>query len=105
MAELAPKDLITSLRTPQYLFTDSYLNDPIKFPADPRFVPETVVRQLEAFIVLPRDLAQFAVVELNTTDQQFLTVSMYKTAYNRDDFNKVIKRKFTQLLTADLPII
>ena len=103
MPELAPIDLIASLRRPQQLFTQSYLDDPIQFPADPRFLPITAVKQLNAYIILPKDLAQFNIVELNQATNQFYTATMYSRTIKREDFQRLIDRRIRQLPTTTLP--
>ena len=105
MPVLAPDAVIASLRRPRYLFTDSYLNDPIEIFDQPAFLPQTVIAQLNAYIVLPRDHAEFAVVELNPliAQEQFYVASMYSRTINRDDYNRIVDRRLKQLPVADLP--
>lgn len=103
MPELAPVDLIASLRRPKQLYTQSYLDDPIQFPADPRFLPITAVKQLNAYIILPKDLAQFNIVELNQATNQFYAVTMYSRTVEREAFTRLIDRRIQQLPTVALP--
>lgn len=104
MTQLAPDDVIASLRRPKYLFTDSYLNNPIEAVDVIQFLPQTVIAQLNAYIVLPRDHAEFTVVELNLLDQQFYVAQMFtRTIADRNDYFKVIDRRIKQLPTTDLP--
>lgn len=76
-ASLAPIETINSIRRPQFIYTTSYLNDPIKFPADPRFLPISAIQQLDSYTIVPKDLAGFNIVELNTTGSQFYATQMY----------------------------
>ena len=101
----APQEVIVSLRRPVTLFTDSYLNDPILFAADPRFNPITAVQQLDVYIVLPRDLAQFTIVELNEATNQFYTATMYSRTLKRESFARVIDRRIKQLPFVNPPNI
>lgn len=105
MAELAPPEVIAALRRPKQIYTEAYLNDPIKFDTDIRFIPETVIGQLNEIEVLPRDTADFVVVELNNAEQQYYAVTMFSALYNKDDFKKIIDRRIRQLPTIDLPNI
>lgn len=103
MTQLAPADVITTLRRPKYLFTDSYLNDPIKAIDIVQFLPQTVIAQLNAYIVLPRDHAEFTVVELNQAVQQFYVAQMYSRTIDRTDYERVVDRRISQLPLAELP--
>lgn len=105
MPQLAPSDLIVSLRRPTTIFTNSYLNDPIFFPADPRFDPISAIRQLDAYIILPRDLAQFAIVELNQATNQFYSTTMYSRTVPRENFTRIIDRRIKQLPFVNPPNI
>lgn len=98
MAELAPNELIASLRKPKQIFTQAYLDDPIQFQVDERFQPETVLRQMNEFSVVERDNANFAVVDSGVTGSSYYPVLMNSPVFNRTVFTKNIDRNFRQLV-------
>jgi hypothetical protein len=84
-------------RSPTIVFTDAYLNDPIKFVQDPRFAPETALRELPSQSLALRDEFGYLQINLNTTEPQNYPVRMITTVLNRYDFKKVVNTTFTQL--------
>lgn len=98
MAELAPKDVIASLRRPRLIFTDAYLNDPIKFEVDDRFQPETVLKQLDDIAIIDRDGAQFAIVDVGVSGSLYYPVEMNSPLYKRSMLLKNIDTTFRQLV-------
>jgi hypothetical protein len=98
MARLpATNDVIQALRRPTVIFTDAYLNDPIEFNPDGRFVPSSVVEQRQDLTVVSRDEAEFNVVTLNTPLSQILCVPMYHQQFHRQDLYRTIDKTFKQL--------
>lgn len=97
MAELAPQEEIVALRKPEQIFTQNYLNDPIRFDTDARFVPDTVLRQLGEKVIVNRDQAEFAVFEMNAADAQWYPVTMFRPVYHRFDLERAVKRQIRQL--------
>jgi hypothetical protein len=96
MAILAPADLIASLRRPKTVFTENYLNDPIRFPPDERFYPVSALRQLGEYTVVERDNAEFPVVDLNATGSQYYAVTMVSPTFKRDVVRKLyLSKKLT----------
>ena len=94
----APEELI---RRPSVLFTDGYLNNPIRFnPESDLFsnIPDANIVQNEP-PPYRRDLADFAVVEINSRDPEnkFRNVSLLSARYNRSKFNQVFTVQFTEL--------
>lgn len=98
MAQLASLDEIASFRKPKQIYTQAYLDDPIQFRTDERFIPETLIRQVQDFPTISRDFAQFVSVNLSATGSQFYPVSMYTLALNRADYTRHIDRTIKQLL-------
>lgn len=87
-------------RSPEIIFTDGYLNDPIQYRPDQRFTSPTLVQQFsELPNQLERDFAEFLQIDSNTDTPQLLTVSMYSGVTRRDLYAKVFgsRSKFTQL--------
>ena len=74
--EATPSE-VDAARRPTQIYTQGYLDSPIQYGADPRFIPSTVARQLS---VLPdkikRDYASALQVNLNTNTQQGIMVNM-----------------------------
>jgi hypothetical protein len=98
MARLpATNDVIQALRRPTVIFTDAYLNDPIEYKPDERFLPATVVQQRQDLTVVVRDEAEFNVVTLNTPLTQILCVPMYHQQFHRQDLLRTIDKTFNQL--------
>ena len=93
MADLASTDVIKALRRPETVFTENYLNDPIRFAPDPRFHPESVIRQLNEYNVIERDNAEFAVVDLNADGAQFYPLPMITPIYKKAVVRKVVNTK------------
>jgi len=98
MAQLASLEEIASFRKPKQIYTQAYLDDPIRFNTDERFIPESLIRQVQDFPTVNRDFAQFVSVNLSATGSQFYPVSMYTSALNRADYTRHIDRTIKQLL-------
>lgn len=98
MAQLASAEEIALFRKPKEIYTQGYLDDPIRFETDERFTPESLVRQVQDFPTIGRDFAQFVSVNLSATGSQFYPVSMYNSALNRADYARQIDRTIKQLL-------
>jgi hypothetical protein len=98
MAQLASLDEIAKFRKPKEIYTQAYLDDPIKFTTDLRLTPETLIRQVQDFPTVNRDFAQFVSLNLSATGSQFYPVSMYTSALNRADYTRHIDRTIKQLL-------
>jgi hypothetical protein len=98
MAELAPEDLIQTLRRPKQVFTDAYLNDPITFNTDARFLPETVLKQLNEVAIVERDGTEYMIVDMNATEPQYYPIHMAATEYNRSDYLRTVSKTFTELV-------
>jgi hypothetical protein len=93
--ELLPPDAIARIRYPTQIFTEAYLNDPIRFEPDPRFNAESVTRQETDLPVVLRDYAEFLEVNLNSKTAIEFPVTMYRRILNRFDYDRVIDRTFT----------
>lgn len=90
---------IDRIRYPNIIFTQEYLDDPIKFVADSRFFPSTVVQQFsELPDQLPRDFADFLEVNINSDDPQLLTINLASKVVNPIQYKKVFgaRAEFTQ---------
>lgn len=90
-------------RYPEIIVTEDYLNDPIKFRSDPRFVEPTFVSQsIDSPYARPdqikRDFAEFLQIDRNYTGSQVLSVNMVSPHWNRVAYEKVIgpRAEFTQ---------
>ncbi len=98
MAELATNEQIAALRRPVQLFTQAYLDDPITVPTDQRFIPETVLKQLNVIAVIDRDQSDFAQVDINAQDEQNYPVHMVARVFERTEYLRTIDKKFKQLV-------
>jgi hypothetical protein len=93
MAENSPLLDAILHRTPQQLFTQGYLDDPIQFTSDIRVVPELLVKQENLYAVVERDQADFAKLNLAATGSVFYPVPTITPLYDRKKFKQ-------QLLTS-----
>ena len=98
MAELAPQEIIASLRRPKTLFTEAYLNDPIFVNTDERFHSETVLTQLNEMPVVKRDGGKYAIIDLSFTGSLFYPVHMTSPLLNRIAYEKTIDREFKEFV-------
>lgn len=98
MAEMASNDVIKSLRHPEIITTDRYLNDAIKTKADIRFHPETILRQVSEMPLIARDGALFAVVDLNSSGSTLYPCHMYTNLYDRELYTKNIDSEFREFV-------
>jgi len=89
-----PLDAIQQIRHPSEVFTDAYLNDPIKFDPDDRFDPESAIRQETEIPVVERDFGLYVTVNLNAKEPANLPVSMFTKVIDRDDYIRLIDRDF-----------
>ena len=96
MSELVPQDQISMVRRPTVIFTNAYLNDPIKFTPDVRILPETLARQLQQEASVMRDFADFMEINLSSAVPQLYPIAMYSTRYYRADVGRIVKSAFTQ---------
>jgi hypothetical protein len=94
---------VQRVRYPEIIATEDYLNDPIKFRADPRFIEPTFVSQsVDSPYARPnqikRDFAEFLQIDRNYTGSQVLSVNMVSPHWNRVSYEKVIgpRSEFTQ---------
>lgn len=87
---VATPSQLDRVRSPEIVFTDGYLNDPIQFRPDDRFRPQTVVQQFpELPNQLERDFAEFLQIDRNSDEPQLLTINMFSGVTRRDLYNKV----------------
>jgi hypothetical protein len=98
MAELAPQEVIASLRRPKVIFTQDFIDDPIKINTDERFHPETVLRQIEDIPVSDRDGANFVIVDIGLKTPSWYPIHMLSPLYNRVAYTTHINREFKELL-------
>lgn len=98
MPSLAPEEVILQLRRPAVLYTNEYLNDPIKFNVDQRFIPETVLKQFDSISVVERDNADFIEISVGSPSASIYPVYMMSSVYNQDDYNRIIDKTFKQLI-------
>lgn len=82
---------VDRIREPELIFTDNYLNDPIRYRADDRFRPHTVVQQFpELPSQLKRDFAEFLQIDRNDDRPQLLTISMFSNVADRVLYKRVM---------------
>ncbi len=96
MAQLAPEDVVASMRRPEVITTHAYINDPIKFTVDGRFYPETVLAQIGEIPIVDRDGANFAVIEYGTTGKTFYPIPMTSPIYKHAAVKKHIDHTFRE---------
>jgi hypothetical protein len=93
---------VDRIRYPNIIFTQEYLDDPIKFVADSRFIPSTVVQQFpELPEQLTRDFADFLEVDINKDTPQLLTINLASKVVDPFQYKKILSSKieFTQFGT------
>lgn len=90
MAELTPQEQAIKNRHPNLIFSDAFLNDPIKFTNDLRFDPESALKETTSLPLAPRDSANFVVLDLGKSDAQLYSTEMYSPKYNRTQFFEII---------------
>jgi hypothetical protein len=98
MAELAPDELIASLRRPKTIFTQNYLNDPINFDPDERFEPESAIRQLQQLSIVNRDSVGYALADINKRESQWYPITMFRPVLARQDIGRTIDKQFKWLI-------
>jgi hypothetical protein len=96
MRELLPQDQVSMVRRPTVVFTQAYLDDPIRFTPDVRILPETLARQLQQTTSVVRDFADFVEINLSSAIPQLYPVPMHSIIYRRSDINRHIDMSFTQ---------
>lgn len=92
--EVLPADAVARIRFPKELYTQAYLNDEIRFAPDPRFNPETAIRQVTTTPVVNRDLADYLTVDINSKEPIAFPIAMYSKLINRFAYDRVIDRQF-----------
>ena len=107
MSEILPPDAVARIRRPDILYTSGYLNDPIKFDADPRFQPDSLVAQFSAsesggISQYERDQADFIKVVVNSSDIRFRSIRMYSPLYDSASLGKIVDINFSQFRTQPL---
>jgi hypothetical protein len=85
---------------PQIVFTNSFLNNAIKFNLDPRFAAQSVLTQVSGAFYYNRGADQFIEVDLNGSQQTFYPINLYSPLYTRDDVNRTIDSSFKELINA-----
>jgi hypothetical protein len=98
MAELAPNEVIASLRRPAVIFTENYLNDPVKFDPDERFEPESTLRELRKIAIAERDSVGYALVDINKREPQWYPKMMYRLVHSQPDVTRTIDKEFSELI-------
>lgn len=93
---------VDKIRYPDQVFTDSYLNDPIQYNIDRRFIPTPLVEQIqETQNVVKRDFASFLQVQANKTDApQYVAFNTFSHRWNREAYMRIIgdrRIEFTEL--------
>lgn len=71
-----PENIIGPSATPIVVVTDGYINDPIEFVPDNRFIPVSVVQTIQENNNIDRDFSDF--LKINSLD----TTRTYEYSYN-----------------------
>lgn len=88
--EATPSE-VDSIHRPDQLYTAGYLDTPIEYVTDKRFIPATVTAELKSLPdALQRDFASAVQININTDDRQGFPVNMYSPVWDRNRYNKVI---------------
>ncbi len=76
---------------PTQIYTDGYLQSPIQYNVDQRFIPSTVTQQLSVLPdALSRDFASAVQININTTDRQGYPINMFSPVWDRAQYQKVV---------------
>lgn len=92
--QVLPLDAVAAIRHPQEIYTDAYLNDPIRFASDARFEAETVIRQTTTLPIVDRDAAEFITININSHAPALVPIRMYSHVLDRASYLKFIDRSF-----------
>jgi hypothetical protein len=92
---LTPEEL-QSFRRPDVVYTDRFLNDPIRFNPDDAFLPESVIEQETDIVLYPQDNLSFKLVPLNRNFSEYLPVRTYIAKYNPEKVREYINSQFLQ---------
>lgn len=76
---------------PTQIFTDGYLQTPIQYNVDQRFIPVPVTAQLASLPdALLRDFASAVEINNNTADRQGFPINMVSPIWDRNMYEQVI---------------
>jgi hypothetical protein len=88
--EATPSEVDT-IHRPDQIFTAGYLDTPIQYVTDQRFIPSTVTTELASLPdALQRDFVSAVEININTEDRQGFPINMYSPVWDRNRYNKVI---------------
>jgi hypothetical protein len=89
------------IRRPEVLFTEGYLNNPIRFSPDEGLFEDRPDIELveDAPLSYTRDLGNFLLIEVNSRDEEdrFLNIPLRTFSYSRVRFDRVFDTEFTEL--------
>ncbi len=85
-----PENVQTPFRSPEVVFTDSYLDNPIQFNPDVRLVPASIIELATSGSGFERDFSLYLRVNLQSQAKTLYSVNMYNNVYNRIEFEKTI---------------
>jgi hypothetical protein len=83
---------------PKIIYTQAYLDDPIRFVVDARFDPESVLHHIDGIAVVDRDSTNFFIAEINTSHQVYYPVTFVVPVHQRSSVGRVIDKTIRQLL-------
>lgn len=89
-----PSNAIGNPTNHEIIYTEAYLNDPIRFEVDPRLAAKSVVEDAMGESLQTRDLNGFVFTDLNPETPAFYPTRMFSPLYNRFTINDVIHTEF-----------
>lgn len=88
--EATPSE-VDAVRRPTQIYTQGYLESPIEYKVDPRFIPPTVARQLSDLPdKIKRDYASALQINLNADGSQGIMVNMISPIWLRSKYINVM---------------
>ena len=92
---------VQRIRRPEIVYTEAYLDDPIRFNTDQRLFNDPVTITKEPLKVYRRDVTGYLAVYMNKPDEEeyseTLTINTFSPVFSRAGYNKYIPRTFSEL--------
>jgi hypothetical protein len=90
VTEATPSE-VDAVRRPDQIYTEGYLNSPIRYKTDPRFIPSLVTKELNSLPdSLKRDFVSAVQININTEDRQGFVINTYSPTWSREKYNRVM---------------
>lgn len=89
-----PSNAVGNPTNHEIIYTEAYLNDPIRFEADPRLVVNSIVEDAMGESLQTRDLNGFVLTDINPETTSYYPSRMFSPLYNRLTINDVINTNF-----------